>query len=201
MMLKNSYWYFNKALDDETCDKIMTIGKQQQLTKAIVGEHNDTREDLEQRKSRVAWIRDESIIKLLSDFVMEANKNAGWNFNIDSCEPAQFTEYSEGQFYDWHVDNTAEIYNTPEDLTTHNKLRKLSVVVNLTNPNRYEGGSLNFYDYTSPKAEISGIYTNKEFKNKGTIIVFPSFVWHQVTKILKGTRYSLVAWFLGSPWC
>ena len=38
-----------------------------------------------------------------------------------------------------------------------------------------------------------------ELKQRGTIVVFPSFVWHKVTPVKKGTRYSLVSWHLGHP--
>ena len=40
----------------------------------------------------------------------------------------------------------------------------------------------------------------EEIRPKGSIIVFPSFLYHQVTPITKGTRYSLVMWVLGRPW-
>jgi len=40
----------------------------------------------------------------------------------------------------------------------------------------------------------------KELRNRGTIIVFPSFLEHQVTPVTKGTRYSLVQWYSGPDW-
>ena len=38
---------------------------------------------------------------------------------------------------------------------------------------------------------------DKETKNKGTIIVFPSMLLHKVTPVTKGIRHSLVQWFSG----
>ena len=40
----------------------------------------------------------------------------------------------------------------------------------------------------------------KELQEKGSLVVFPSFVWHRVTPVTKGIRYSVPAWHLGSPW-
>ena len=39
----------------------------------------------------------------------------------------------------------------------------------------------------------------KEILPKGSIIVFPSFVWHRVCPVKSGERNSLVIWNLGYP--
>lgn len=79
-----------------------------------------------------------------------------------------------------------------------NKIRKLSVTINLTNPKDYKGGNLKF-DY-GPHANKSRFHTCKEIRPRGSIIVFPSEIYHQVTPVTYGTRYSLVVWCLGRPW-
>jgi PKHD-type hydroxylase len=38
-----------------------------------------------------------------------------------------------------------------------------------------------------------------EIAPRGSIVVFPSHVWHRVKPVTKGTRYSLVIWNLGYP--
>jgi PKHD-type hydroxylase len=68
-------------------------------------------------------------------------------------------------------------------------IRKLSVIVQLTDPEEYEGCDLNL--------NVGSINTMK--KTQGSVIVFPSYVLHQVTPITKGTRHSLVAWLAGDP--
>ena len=78
------------------------------------------------------------------------------------------------------------------------KVRKISVTINLVDGNEYEGGNLRF-DY-GPHAGKNRYKTCEEIRPKGSIIVFPSFLYHQVTPITKGTRYSLVMWVLGRPW-
>ena len=47
--------------------------------------------------------------------------------------------------------------------------------------------------------EVKHLRKAKEILPKGSIIVFPSFVWHRVKPVTSGTRYSLVVWHLGRP--
>jgi PKHD-type hydroxylase len=49
------------------------------------------------------------------------------------------------------------------------------------------------------REEAKHLKQAKETLSKGSIIVFPSFVWHRVKPVTKGTRYSLVMWNLGYP--
>ena len=77
------------------------------------------------------------------------------------------------------------------------KVRKLSMTLNLTAPDQYKGGNLKF-DF-GPHAGRSRFKTCKEIRPQGSIIIFPSFIHHQVTPVTSGTRYSLVIWSLGKP--
>ena len=77
------------------------------------------------------------------------------------------------------------------------KVRKISMTVNLTNPNNYAGGNLKF-DYGHHNAKR--FHVCKEIRPAGSIIVFPSYLHHCVTPVTRGTRYSLVLWSLGKPW-
>jgi len=78
------------------------------------------------------------------------------------------------------------------------KVRKISMTVNLTDPKNYAGGNLKF-DY-GPHNPGKRFYTCKEIRPTGSIIIFPSFLYHCVTPVTRGTRYSLVLWSLGKPW-
>ena len=77
------------------------------------------------------------------------------------------------------------------------KIRKLSMTVNLSHPNEYSGGNLKF-DF-GPHSRVGRYHTCEEIRPRGSIIVFPSNIYHQVTPITKGTRHSLVMWSLGLP--
>ena len=87
----------------------------------------------------------------------------------------------------------------PQD---HGKIRKLSVTISLNDPDEYDGGNLEF-DFRNQvdweRNKKSKIKSCTEIRPRGSGIVFPSFVWHRVSPVTRGTRYSLVVWNLGYP--
>jgi PKHD-type hydroxylase len=104
------------------------------------------------------------------------------------------------QYYDWHCDSWEKVYesNGPDN----GKMRKLSMTCQLTDGSEYEGGELEFdfrnYD-PYMRDESKHIRSVPEILPKGSIVVFPSHLWHRVKPVTKGTRYSLVVWHLGYP--
>lgn len=85
------------------------------------------------------------------------------------------------------------------DLNMAGKVRKMSMTCNLTNPENYEGGKLKF-DFGQHMEHGDRFHTCEEIMDQGSIIFFPSFTYHCVTPVTRGTRYSLVMWTLGKPW-
>jgi len=152
------------------------------------------------RNSDLVWLNDPWIYRELHPYIHQANRAAGWNFEWDRSESCQFTKYKLNQFYDWHCDSWDKPYEKqgPE----HGKIRKLSMTCQLTDGSEYEGGELEFdfrnYD-PHMREESKHLRQAKEILPKGSIIVFPSFVWHRVKPVTKGERYSLVMWNLGYP--
>ena len=110
----------------------------------------------------------------------------------------QFTKYNKGQYYDWHCDSWERAYDKP-GTPSHGKTRKLSVTLSLSDEKDYKGGELefDFRNMDPDKKRNTGIC--KEIRPKGSLVVFPSFVWHRVRPVKKGSRYSLVIWSLGRP--
>jgi len=212
MNLFNHYYYFNSALSHEFCDAIIAHGKKQQEQIAITGNLGKGR-DLDKnplskkeilnlkkkRNSNIVWLNDKWIYEKIQPYIHEANKKAGWNFDWDYSESCQFTKYKKGQYYDWHCDSWEAPYNNPEDLNFHNKIRKLSVTCSLSDPSEYNGGELEFNFNALDKPKSFNLRVCKEILEKGSICVFPSFVYHRVKPVTKGTRYSLVIWNLGYP--
>lgn len=169
------------------------------------------------RDSEVAWLSDKWIFDLISPYIHSANESAGWKFDIDGSESFQFTVYKPGGFYGWHVDGTSDHSGkikrfipgiTPLDKTgkpplgytrdpSHvGKIRKISMTLNLNAPGDYEGGILNFdLGHHAP----TRFHECTEIAPQGSLIVFPSFIYHQVTPVTRGTRYSLVLWAVGPP--
>jgi len=207
MNLKYQYWYFNGVLPERFCDLVLQTGLGEERHRAYIGDMSDrlnqlTKNDLEhlhkKRHSDILWLNYNWIFKTIHPFIEIANKSAGWNFEWNWTEQAQFTEYKPGQFYGWHQDGHPLPYNDNSAPEYRGKIRKLSCSILLNHPHEYEGGELQF-DLRN-NLETNNIIKVTEAKKKGSVIVFPSFVWHQVTPVTKGTRYSLVTWHLGNPW-
>ena len=143
---------------------------------------------------------DRWIYKEIQPYVHNANANAGWNFQWDYSEACQFTKYEKGQFYDWHCDSWNRPYvRENSNASDHGKIRKLSVTVSLSDPKDYKGGELEFDFRDKDPDKKPNIRKCTEILPKGSLVVFPSFVWHRVCPVKKGSRYSLVIWNLGWP--
>jgi PKHD-type hydroxylase len=208
MNISNYYWYFKSALTPKFCDDVIKHGLSKTQNLARTGGYDKkklTDDEINyikiKRNSDVTWIDDVWVYKEIQPYIHKANKNAGWNFQWDRSEACQFTKYKHGQYYDWHCDSWDKPYNKP-NTKNHGKIRKLSVTCQLTDGSEYEGGELEFdfrnYD-PHMRDESKHLRKAKEILPKGSIIVFPSFVWHRVKPVTKGTRYSLVLWNIGYP--
>jgi len=151
------------------------------------------------RDSNVVWISDRWVYKEIQPYVHQANANAGWNFDWDYSESCQFTKYKKGQYYDWHCDSWDQPYNVP-NTPSYGKIRKLSVTVTLSDPKNYKGGELEFDFRNKDVGKKNNIHKCTEILPKGSLVVFPSFVWHRVCPVKSGERNSLVIWNLGWPY-
>jgi PKHD-type hydroxylase len=238
MKLKNYYWYFQSALSPEVCLKIKNLGLQKikdckkqnistygttfnknekQSVKNGIPKGELTLQEVKDkttyaRDSEICWLSEQWIYDLIIPYVNSANKNAGWDWDIDYFEPFQFTTYTPGGFYSWHSDGNSDNFNrykmqisglTPtggiyvKEKNMVGKIRKISLTINLNESKDYEGGLLKF-DFG--KHSENHYHECTEIKPQGSIIIFPSFLDHCVTPIISGTRYSLVLWCLGKPW-
>ena len=72
-------------------------------------------------------------------------------------------------------------------------------MVSLSNSDDYEGGELEFDFRNLDPNQKQVIVPCKEIMERGSIVVFPSHLWHRVQPVTKGIRYSLVLWNLGHP--
>jgi PKHD-type hydroxylase len=210
MNLQNYYYYFQSALTPRFCDELIKYGKSQQEQLALTGGQtnkiqegkNLSDEDLKdlkkKRDSNIVWLSDRWIFKEIQPFIHQANRLAGWDFEWSFSEACQFTKYKLNQFYDWHCDSWEAPYANKDNPDTFGKIRKLSVTCSLSSPEDYEGGELEF-DFRNTDPDKQSIRKCAEIKPRGSIVVFPSHVWHRVKPVTKGTRYSLVIWNLGYP--
>lgn len=182
-------WYGQSGISEEWIKTIDERAADLPSDSGRIGFENDSMND-SIRRSEVRWFNggqgNNDIFDLLWYYVSTANKNA-FGVDIWDIPYIQHSTYASAQnaHYDWHCDvfweNTA-----PFD-------RKLSVVVQLSDGGDYEGGDFQFNGgFPCPDAQA--------LREKGTIIVFPSFLEHRVTPMVSGVRKSLVAWVEGPSW-
>jgi PKHD-type hydroxylase len=213
MNLKNYYWYFTSVLSNKFCDEVIKYALMHKDKLAVTGDFKNKKvEELNKkelnllknkRNSDIVWLDDNWIYKEIHPYIHIANEKAGWNFQWNYSESCQFTKYKINQYYNWHCDSWNEPYSDINDKNTYKKIRKLSVTCQLSDGSEYKGGELEFdtKDYEPDKRkEKQSVIRAKEILPKGSIIVFPSFVWHRVKPVTEGTRYSLVMWNLGNPY-
>jgi PKHD-type hydroxylase len=175
-----NYYYFTSAFTESELALIKEIANKIPKQKASVGNEGDV---TEYRISDICWIDDNKETKWLyskiADYAKIAN-NEMWDFDIwgyhDSLQYT--TYYGDGGHYDWHLDLGPGLSN-----------RKLSVVLQLSDPSEYEGGDL--------QMNVGGSILTVP-KEKGLLCFFPSFLLHRVTPLSSGTRTSLVTWLCGA---
>lgn len=174
------YWKFDKALDDEMCERILDLAKNKFKKAPLIS--GNINKDI--RDSSIVWLNEQWLYDLVFSYMRAANENSGWNIDVDGAESMQLTKYRKKGFYGYHKDGTGfQVYNNPKNKFLHNKTRKLSMTVLLNDT--FEGGEFEFYNIAPLKM------------NKGDIVFFPSFEFHRVKPVSKGVRHSLVTWFVG----
>ena len=189
MMKNNSSWnfyldhvhsfaYWEKVFTKQECEKIIEIANKKGLVRGTTTDKTDI------RLSEVCWLYPddnlEFVFRKITDVVLNLN-NRFFKFDIFGLsEGLQFTNYkAPSDKYGKHIDRENDFL-----------IRKLSLSIQLTDPNEYEGGELILYE------DEKGTEMKKE---QGTLVLFPSYILHEVKPITKGERNSLVSWVTGKP--
>ena len=209
----HNYWYWNKEIPHEICQQLIELGEGKwmkaqtyasSLEVSLAENESLYTEQLRAmeldrgerqlkniRKSDIVWLDEQWVYDLVWSYMLTANEEAGWKYNIVALEKCQVTRYTKDGFYTWHKDGTGshnEVTNMPENKALHGNTRKLSMSIILNSD--FEGGDFEIRDAEEGRGKKM---------QEGSIIVFPSFMVHRVAPVTKGTRYSLVAWFMGPP--
>lgn len=212
-MAYQSFWY-NTNLPQEIIDIIIKdlknnkaddLFEESTLTGGLI-DHN-------KRKSKNTWIGTSHWLGGFLWYYIDKINQENFRYDLSGIDndSIQYTQYEEGEFYNWHVDSSFsqlyELSSTKNSLTDESSLqndsndflkantesiRKLSFIVQLSDPNSYEGGDVQLIDdndllYTVPREQ-------------GSIILFDSRTRHRVRKVKKGVRRSLVGWCVGPRW-
>ena len=170
----------------DQCRQIIECGRRQTPQEAKVGMgKRGGGTNTKKRVTTISWIpfkEMEPMYHDLNKFIQTANENHFGFGDIRITEQAQFTEYPEGGFYDWHMDCDVNMVHEPP-------VRKISMTLLLNDPSEFEGGDL----------ELIEDKNKAETLKQGHAIIFASFLRHRVQPVIKGVRQSLVVWFGGKP--
>jgi len=210
-MAFQSVWYYTDLPEDivKILDKDLVENFDSQMGDSkLLGDAINK----DKRNSENTWISsDHWIAGFLWHYVNKANQT---NFLYDlTCIDAnnlQYTKYSEGQYYHWHNDAGVPALYKPTSnklsMESHNDqenhldflkrnceyVRKLSFSLQLSDPDDYEGGNVQFLDEDG-KSYIAP-------RQRGCIVLFDSRTQHRVLKVTKGVRRSIVGWCIGPRW-
>jgi len=191
MILTHSYWYFQSEVPKETCESIIEMGLQKEANTGAIHGEKDPDKVKQWRNSEVTWMNDKWLYEIMQARMDEANQRAEWNFDWEWCEEMQFTIYKPGQYYHWHSDQNAKTYTNGN---FDGMYRKLTTILHLSDPDTFGGGELEF-----DLGRLTDTKLAPELRPQGSIVVFPSFLYHRVHPVTFGTRYTLVMWALGKP--
>ena len=169
------------AISPEIIEEFLKKMENIELTKGEIG---DGHVITSKRTSDIFWLpkTDEyfSIYEIFHKIIADINSKV-YKFRISSISnDIQYTVYrgDEQGHYDWHL-----------DMGPSHSTRKLSLVMQLSDPSEYEGGEL----------QINTGAIDIVKKQKGSIVIFPSYLLHRVTPVTKGIRKTLVLWIDGPP--
>ena len=169
------------------CQMIIEAGRAEPRNDAGVGNEQGTKGghvDTNTRTSHISWIpfsKMDNMYKDIDKIMQATNRN---HFGFDGMtinEMAQYTEYPEGGFYEWHVDNDVDMRHEPP-------VRKISMTLLLSPESEFEGGDLELMS----EGKVAKL-------KQGHAIFFASFIRHRVKPVTRGRRQSLVMWFGGTP--
>ena len=208
MLSINEWFTFGEGtVDKKTCNKIKKLASKKWETSSVdtkkeitdeerkTGKKDDCKPDPKIRISDIAWCNDQWLYDVIWPIMEQANKEAGWRYEIKAAESCQITRYKKGGFYSFHRDGCGDhlsAYNSPQNSFLHGYVRKLSMSVMLND--NFDGGAFEFASYSKGDCVITPIEASS-----GSVIFFPSSMEHRVSPVTKGTRYSLVTWFVGPP--
>ena len=172
----------------EQCKMIIAAGRAEPKQDAYVGNKQGGIKgavlDTKTRTSHISWIPFKKMADMYKDIEHIMSTTNGNHFGFDGMqitEMAQYTEYPEGGFYEWHIDNDVNCQHEPP-------VRKISMTCLLSPESEFEGGDLELM----AEGKIAKI-------KQGHAVFFASFIRHRVKPVTRGRRQSLVMWFGGTP--
>lgn len=190
--MKGEWCYYKHYFDHNTCQRIISEALKLPSHDGQIGVNGSLHTDQSSRRSKIRFIQKTDpnftfLFDALWKMAIEAN-DTWFGFHISKLDFIQFAEYDESYLGEYKAHH--DVFWMNNDPIYH---RKLSAVIQLSDPSEYEGGNLELL-------HVDQFPNPVEIRTQGTVIFFPSFITHQATQVTKGTRYSIACWFDGHKW-
>ena len=199
MYLYKTYWHYPETFTEDECNKIVDSFKGVDVDIGLLDE---------------TWVYEKVI-----PFIEKANMSAEWNYQWDFLDTLQFRVYNKNCFDDWHTDISnggqpqipTHTYINRKELIPKwgkskpgivGKIRKLSFILLLNDSSEFEGGEVEIQSRNFNMNDIGQTPTDiveVNYMTKGSLMVFPSHLFHRVLPVTKGVRISLKGWCWGYP--
>lgn len=190
--MRGEWCYFKSYFTKQQCDKMVETIQKRPHKDAQIGVNGTIATDSSFRKSKIRFVnKGDSELGYMFDELWKnaiVANNDWFNFHISKLDYLQFAEYdsaNKGQYKTHH-----DVFYMNNDPVYH---RKLSCIVQLSDPKTYKGGDLELM-------EVDTVPNKEEMRQQGTVIFFPSFVRHAALPVTEGKRHSIAAWFDGPKW-
>jgi PKHD-type hydroxylase len=191
-MMKGEWCLFKSYFTPEQCSQIIELSASLPKQKAEIGNNGTTSEDESRRRSVVSFIgvEDERYQWLFDElWKMALIANRDWfDYHLTKLDYIQFAEY-DAEYLGEYKSHRDVFY-----ITNDNYHRKLSAVIQLTDPSEYEGGDLQLHELQLEEPNPEDV------RQQGSVLFFPSFILHQATPVTQGKRHSIAAWYYGPHW-
>ena len=180
---KQDHFYWDQCASSDLVDSINNLGGGLEIMEAQIGSTLETSSlHVQSRVSSVSWIQPTPESQFMYDFIQDkVDRINFYHYGMDlrGMEHFQYTRYPVGGHYVYHNDI----------IINQDGMRKLSIVLCLSDSSEYEGGNFLFMPHGHNPESI-------RFQ-KGDLIAFPSWVPHKVEPVTGGIRRTLVTWVYG----
>ena len=168
---------------DDECDAVIAWAKGRRFASREYFQKDDMSKRYDDGKSgkqisidsrisdeRIAWF-----VRKVEEITVDLNRKI-WRFDLTRLGPFAILRYDKGDHFLQHVDLQPPYCD-----------RKIVVFIQLSPPEAYEGGALEYGIAPARKAP----------RGRGTVLAFPAWVPHRVARIRSGTRYAAAFFALG----
>ncbi len=187
--MKGEWCYYRRKYSAQVCEDIIRTAKSRPGKDATMGVSGEV-QDNKFRKSKIRFVYpgDPQLDFLFADiWKMALECNDEWfGFHLSKLDYLQIAEYRAETLDEYRPHQ--DVFWLNGDAKYH---RKLSVIIQLSNPYEYDGGDFEMYGVSEQPQDKSAI------KDQGTVIFFPSFITHAALPVTRGERYSIAAWING----